>query len=68
MKYVTLVHNVADETGLFAGILFKRAYEYAEVRVSKHFIIERYTDYLYKGEVPEIVVDYLIDILSHRTS
>ena len=61
-----LVEQAVKESGLLAGNLFKFAYEYSEVRISKQRLIYVFLEYHYHGVINEIVEDYCLEILSHR--
>jgi hypothetical protein len=66
MKTSHVVVLAVNETGLFAENVFKFAYDYYEVRVSKQFLVQRFLDYIHRDTVPEVVLDYCLEILSHR--
>ncbi len=61
-----IVVKAVNLAGIPAEILFRHAYEYYEVRVSKHFLVQRFLDYLHLDIVPEVVQDYCLEVLSHR--
>lgn len=66
MKNCYIVVKALNESGGTAEQLFKCAFEYYEMRVSKKYIINCFLDYLHKDKVPQVVEDYCLEILAHR--
>jgi hypothetical protein len=67
MEPFELVIHAVKLTGLSAEQIFRRAYEYYEDRKSKKYIVYRYMDFVHRDTVPQVVQDYCLEILSHRT-
>ena len=66
MRTNNIVVLTVNESGIYAENIFKFAYEYYEVRVSKQFLIQRFLDWQYNNVVPEVVLNYCLEILSRR--
>ena len=63
-----LPRKVANEQGVHLAVIFRLAFEYAEVRINPKRLHELYNAYLVNDEVPRCVNNFALDVLAGRVS